>query len=119
MSEFFVRSGLLAQQAGEPPGGLGMMFLPILMIVALYWMLIARPQKREMMAKADMLKSLKKNDHVLTVGGIYGVVTNVRAEANEVTLRIDETNNTRMKVTMTSIIRVTNADEEAKPEAKS
>ncbi|MBL8829545.1 MAG: preprotein translocase subunit YajC [Planctomycetaceae bacterium] len=118
MSEFFVRGGLIAQQAGDPPGGLAMMFMPILMIVALYWMLIARPQKREMMAKADMLKSLKKNDHVLTVGGIYGVVTNVRPEANEVTLRVDETNNTRIKVTMTSIIRVTSGEEDAKTETK-
>lgn len=114
MSEFLPSLSLLAQQAGDP--GFGMMFMPLVMIVVMYWLLIARPQKREMATKAAMLKALKKNDHVMTVGGIYGVVTNVRAEANEVTLRIDETNNTRMKVTLTSIIRVLAPGEETKTE---
>ncbi len=117
MSEFVVRNLLLAQAAGDPAqGGLAMMFMPILMIVLLYWMLIARPQKREMTAKAEMLKALKKNDHVLTIGGVYGVVTNVRPEANEVTVRIDETTNARMKVTLTSIIRVLTPGDETKTE---
>jgi preprotein translocase subunit YajC len=53
-----------------------------------------------------MLSNLKKNDRVVTVGGIYGVVSNVHREADEVTLKVDESTNTKLRVTMASIARV-------------
>jgi preprotein translocase subunit YajC len=53
-----------------------------------------------------MLGALKKNDRVVTVGGMYGVVTNVHFEADEVTLKVDESNNTKIRVTLGSIARV-------------
>lgn len=90
------------------------MLLMPLAIIAMYWLLIARPQRREMTAKAEMLKGLKKNDHVITTAGIYGVVTSVRLEANEVTLRIDDTSNTKLRMTLNSIARVIGQGEETK-----
>ena len=50
--------------------------------------------------------AVKKNDRVVTVGGIYGVVTNVHREADEVTLKVDEATNTKLRVTLSSIGRV-------------
>ncbi len=49
---------------------------------------------------------MKKNDRVVTIGGMYGVVMNVQKDADEVTLKIDETNNTKIRVTISSIARV-------------
>ena len=53
-----------------------------------------------------MLAAVKKNDRVITAGGIYGVVTNVNAEADEVTVKVDETTNTKLRVTLSSVSRV-------------
>jgi preprotein translocase subunit YajC len=53
-----------------------------------------------------MIGQLKENDRVVTVGGIYGIVTNVHREADEVTIRVDDKNNTRIRVTLGAISRV-------------
>ena len=53
-----------------------------------------------------MLGALKKNDRVITAGGVYGVVTNVHREADEVTLKVDESSNVKLRVTLSSIARV-------------
>ena len=73
----------------------------------LFYVMLVRPQQREQQQRQSMLGQLKKDDHVVTHGGIYGVVTNIRREADEVTLRVDETNNTKLRVTLSSIARVT------------
>ena len=46
------------------------------------------------------------DDRVLTIGGIYGVVTNVQREADEVTIKVDESTNTKLRVTLSSVARV-------------
>ena len=53
-----------------------------------------------------MLSALKKNDHVLLTSGIYGVVTNVYEDGDEVTVRVDETSNTKLRVTRSAIAKV-------------
>ena len=53
-----------------------------------------------------MLAAVKKNDRVITAGGIYGVVTNVHREADEVTIKVDEATNTKLRLTLSSIARV-------------
>ncbi len=81
--------------------------LPILVVItALFYFMLIRPQRREQATRQSMLDQLKKNDRVVTSGGLYGVVVNVHQGADEVTLRVDETSNTRVKVTRSSIVRV-------------
>ncbi|MDZ4783545.1 MAG: preprotein translocase subunit YajC [Planctomycetia bacterium] len=111
-------AALLSQAPAAPDGGaaapaqapsiidsLGM--LPILVVItALFYFMLIRPQRREQATRQSMLDQLKKNDRVVTSGGLYGVVVNVHQGADEVTLRVDETSNTRVKVTRSSIVRV-------------
>ncbi|MBP0627894.1 MULTISPECIES: preprotein translocase subunit YajC [unclassified Cupriavidus] len=62
--------------AGGAAGGL-MSFLPIILMFAVLWFIMIRPQmKRQKEAKA-MLEALAKNDEVVTAGGILGRVTRV------------------------------------------
>jgi preprotein translocase subunit YajC len=82
------------------------MIFPMLAIGLLMYVMLIRPQRREKQTREAMVSALKKNDHVVTVSGIYGVVTNVRPEADEVTVRVDDTSNTRLRMTMSSILRV-------------
>ena len=111
-------SHLLAQEGGGLTSGpLGM--LPAFAVMAiLFYVLLIRPQRREQATRQTMLEGLKKNDHVLTVGGIYGTVSSVRREADEVTLKVDETSNTKLRVTLSSIQRIVRDEPAAEQSVK-
>jgi preprotein translocase subunit YajC len=47
---------------------------------------------------------------VVTIGGIYGVVVNVNRESDEVTLKIDEATNAKMRVTVGAVARILGED---------
>ncbi len=104
---------LLAQGGGgqgSPMDGLLGFMLPLVGVIVLYILLIQRPQQRDQRARRTMLTNLKKNDHVLTTSGIYGVVTNVRADADEVTIRVDDSSNTRLRMTLTAVGKVLSSE---------
>jgi len=75
--------------------------------VMLIFMLISgRPQQKEQARVKKLLSSLKKNDRVVTAGGIIGSIVNAPGEGDYVSIRIDETNNTKIQVLRQSIVRV-------------
>ncbi|MEN6459332.1 MAG: preprotein translocase subunit YajC [Thermoguttaceae bacterium] len=94
----------------QPADGLSSLLggpIPLLVLLfALFYFIILRPQRRDQARHQSMLNAIKKNDRVVTIGGIYGVVTNVHREADEVTIKVDETTNTKLRVTLRSIARV-------------
>jgi preprotein translocase subunit YajC len=103
---------LLAQdpKKGAPvedaPSPLLPLILPIVAAIVLYYFMIIRPERRKQSGHRSRLEALKKNDRVVTIGGIYGVVMNVQKDADEVTLKVDEATNTKIKVTFGAIGRV-------------
>lgn len=120
MSSWQVSDGLLWAQEGaaQPAANPISMIFPMVAIGLLMWVMLIRPQRREKATREAMVAALKKNDRVLTVSGIYGVVTNVRPEADEVTVRVDDASNTRLRMTMSSILRVLGDDQPSdKPSA--
>jgi preprotein translocase subunit YajC len=84
------------------------LMMPIVMIGVLFYLLIVRPEKRKQSDVAKMQANLKKNDHVVTAGGILGVVVNAPQGLSEITLRVDD--NTRIRVLRSSILRVMSTD---------
>jgi preprotein translocase subunit YajC len=52
--------------------------LPILLIIAVFYFLLIRPQQRRQKQLQDTIASLKIGDRVVTTGGIIGVITTVR-----------------------------------------
>ncbi len=82
-------SNAFAQTAGASGAAGGLMsFLPIILMFAVLWFIMIRPQmKRQKEAKA-MMEALAKNDEVVTAGGILGRVTKVNE--NYVTLEVAE-----------------------------
>jgi preprotein translocase subunit YajC len=96
---------LAAQGNGGNGGGLWQLpWLPILAIGFLFYFLLWRPQRQEHAKRQAMLSGLKKNDRVVVAGGIYGVVAEVDHEANRVTVKVDETTNAKLRVTLNSVI---------------
>ncbi|HTU24061.1 MAG TPA: preprotein translocase subunit YajC [Pirellulales bacterium] len=103
-----------AEPAGEPASrGLfgGSMFPAVIGITFLFYFLILRPQKQRDSSHRSLIDNLKKNDRVVTIGGIYGTVTNVQRESDEVTIKIDEATNTKLRVTFNAIARVITEDD--------
>jgi preprotein translocase subunit YajC len=99
-------AGAAGGKGGGEPMQLLPSLLPIIAICILFYFLLIRPQRREQSRRQAMLESVKKNDRVLTAGGIYGVVMNIHREADEVTVKVDEATNTKLRLTLSSITRV-------------
>jgi preprotein translocase subunit YajC len=71
-----------------------------LIFVVMYMVLLRGPRKQQQQQK-QMVQSLKKNDRVRTIGGIYGTVMDVKGD--EVVLKIDEATNTKIHVSVSAI----------------
>jgi preprotein translocase subunit YajC len=98
------------EKPAAPGGGEFMMFAPFVAIAIIFYFLLIRPQRREQASRETMLSALKKNDKVLTIGGIIGSVANISPDGQEVTLKVDD--NTRVKFIRSSIQRVMSAEGE-------
>jgi preprotein translocase subunit YajC len=93
------------------PGNPMMQFVLMgLIVVVMYFMLFRAPKKRQQEHK-KMVETLKKNDRVRTIGGILGVVLDVRDD--EIVLKIDEANNTKIRVIPSAIATVIGEDKKS------
>ena len=104
-----------AQQTGDQPASnpFGML-LPLLMIGVLGYFLMIRPMKRQEQQRQALLSALKKNDRVVTSGGIIGIVAAIKENEDEVTLKVDESSNVRLRVLKSSIQKILSGDEPPK-----
>ena len=75
---------------------------PVILIFLVMYMLLIRPQQKQQKDLARMQADLKKNDTVVTIGGVHGTVVNVKDQT--VTLRVDD--NVRLEVDKTAIARL-------------
>ncbi|MBI5358973.1 MAG: preprotein translocase subunit YajC [Planctomycetes bacterium] len=80
---------------------MGFLFMMGIMVFFIYFFLI-RPQKKQEKERNKMLSAVKKNDKVLTSGGIYGTVHTVKEK--DIIVRIDE--NTKVRFAKSAIVAV-------------
>jgi len=100
---------LLAQEPTQQgPPGYAMMIPVVVMGLMLVMFFRASSKQRKELQKA--LSALKKNDKVVTSGGILGMVVAIKEGEDEVTLKVDDTSNTRIRVLKSSIVRITSGD---------
>ncbi len=78
------RAALLVQAATEP-SSVGL-FLPLILIMVIFYFLMILPAQRRQKKTAQMLKNLKTGDKVITNGGIFGTIVGLEDQA--VVLRI-------------------------------
>jgi preprotein translocase subunit YajC len=74
-----------------------------LIFVVMYFIMFRGPRKRQQQQK-QMIMALKKNDRVQTIGGILGTILEV--SDTEVVIKIDEANNTKIRVLPSAVSRV-------------
>ena len=109
---FSLTSLLLLAEDAEPFNPFGGLWLPMLAIGVLFYFLMFRPQRRQKQQQQDMLGAMKKNDRVVTIGGIKGTIANIQREADEVTLKIDESSGAKLRVQISAIARVITDDDD-------
>jgi len=85
---------------GEGGGGSALMSLmPIVLIIVIFYFLLIRPQQQRQKKHAQMLKAIKKGDRVLTAGGLFATVLNVKEDRVVATIA----DGVKVEIAMTSI----------------
>ena len=95
-----------AQASGS--GGFGSTFgslIPLLMIFAIMYFIIIRPQQKKAKEHKQMVIALKRGDQILTQGGIIGKVTKVKDESE---IEVEIASNTKVRVMKSTIVNVLN-----------
>lgn len=93
-------SPAFAQSAGGAPGFGFEQMLPLVLVFAIFYFLLIRPQQKRAKEHKAMLSGIKRGDRVVTGGGIVGTVT--KTVDNELTVEIAE--NIRVKVTRETLL---------------
>jgi preprotein translocase YajC subunit len=109
---------LIAQ--AEAPGGFdlfGGMAIPLAFTLVLFYLLLMRPEQKKRKEMEKLLAGVKKNDHVVTIGGIYGTVVAATTGSKFVTIRVDDSTGAKVKVLRSAISQI-GAVDDAETEAK-
>ena len=92
-----------AEAAQAPKGGTGLsFFLMLALIFVVMWLFMVRPQQKRQKELNQFRDSLKKGDKVVTVGGIYGTVNEVKGNG-KIVLEIDA--NVKITVDKASLVK--------------
>ncbi|MCF7907514.1 MAG: preprotein translocase subunit YajC [Candidatus Omnitrophica bacterium] len=77
-------------------------FIPLLVIFGIFYFLIIKPQQKKQKDHQEMVKNLKKNDEIITAGGIHGTIVQVKDKTLGV--RIDE--NAKVEIDKIAVAQV-------------
>ena len=89
-----------ATQPGQEGGGI-LAFLPFILIMAILYFFMIRPQSKKQKEKEKMLSDLKKGDKIVTMGGIFGTVSGFKDSGRAIILKVDK--NTNLTLNKTAI----------------
>jgi preprotein translocase subunit YajC len=90
--------------------------IPLVVLFAIMWLFLIRPQQRRRQAQLDLLKQLEEGDEIITVGGVYGTVRGVAND--QLTLEIAPGTNVRLdRRAVAALVPEETEDEPAELEA--
>ena len=88
-------------QAGA--GSTWSMWIMLILIFVVMWFFMIRPQRKQQKELQAFRNALKKGDKVVTVGGIYGTVAEIKEGSNTVLIEVDA--NVKLKVDKNSLVK--------------
>ena len=103
-------------QDGETPRGGAPMWPMLLVLFGVFYFFIIRPQRKKQSETQNILKSLQKNDRVVTIGGICGTVVNIKEKKDAksdddiIVLKVSDT--AKIEMLRSSIAKVITHEEE-------
>jgi len=92
---------LMMQPQGEEAGNPLMSFLPLILIVVVFYFFMIRPQVKRQKETRKFRESLAKGDKVVTTGGIYGKIVEIK----ETTIMLEIAKDVQIKVDKNGIIK--------------
>ena len=92
---------LLQTAAPAAQGGGLSMWIMLILIFVVMWFFMIRPQRKQQKELQNFRDSLKKGDKVVTIGGIYGTV----CEIKEGTVLIEVDNNVKIRVSKQALVK--------------
>ena len=106
----FVTPAFAQAAGGAGAGSAVASFLPLVLIFAIMYFLLIRPQQKKMKDLKAMVEALRRGDQVLTAGGIIGKVNKVNEDG---TVEVEIADGVRVKVMKHTISQVLNKTEPA------
>jgi preprotein translocase subunit YajC len=95
--------------AGQGGGLLATPLVPIILMLAVMWFFLIRPQQKKQKEHREMIVNLKKGDRIITSGGLYGRITGL----TEATLTLEIADKVRVKVSRAHIAGMAQATAQA------
>ena len=92
---------LQAAQTAQPQGGGWQMWALLALIFVVMWFFMIRPQRKQQKELQAFRDGLKKGDKVVTIGGIYGTVCEIKE--NNVLIEVD--NNVKIRVSKQALVK--------------
>lgn len=93
---------LQASAAGAQPGSASWsMWVMLILIFVVMWFFMIRPQRKQQKELEKFRNALKKGDKIVTIGGIYGIVEDVKEK--QVIIKVD--GDTKLRVDKNSIVK--------------
>ena len=78
-----------ATGAVSATGGIVEFLVPMVLMFAVFYFLLIRPQRKKDKKVKDMLAAIKVGDRISTIGGIYGTITSIKDDTLELTVGKD------------------------------
>ena len=91
-------------------GGASAQFLPLILIFAIMYFLLIRPQQKKVKEHQAMVEALRRGDQVVTQGGLIGKVSKVKEDGE---LEVEIADGVRVRVVKATIAQVLNKTEPA------
>ena len=63
--------------ANAGAGGMGSSIIMLVVMLGIFYFMLWKPQKKQQQERQNLLNSLKKGDKIITIGGIYGTITDI------------------------------------------
>ena len=92
---------LQAAPAAQPQGGGWQMWIMLALIFVVMWFFMIRPQRKQQKELQAFRDGLKKGDKVVTIGGIYGTV----CEIKDTNVLIEVDNNVKIRVSKQALVK--------------
>ncbi len=75
--------------------------IPMLLIFVIFYFLLIRPQQKKEKERKQMISKLEKNDKIVTIGGIHGVIVSVKDDDSTIIMKTAD--NTKLEMSRSSV----------------
>lgn len=103
----YAMGGVPGQQGEGSPNPL-VSLMPLILMFVIFYFLLIRPQQKKQKDHQKMISELKKNDDIITTGGIHGTIVNVKDKTYS--LRVDD--NVKIEISKSAVTGVKRRTEE-------